>query len=97
MVRPNLLTKLSNFKFAPPLKNSNSNVNSDSSFLPIFSTNSSIFSVHSLRLLSLSLIVSSTSGKILCNSSDNCFCPIGGNGIFFGVISIVYFFHQLCR
>ena len=92
VVNPNDLTKELNLKFSPPLKNSNSIVDSDSSVLPTFSTNSSISLLRSLKVSARSLIVSSTSGKILCSCFDNCFCPMGGRGIFFGVVEIVLFF-----
>ena len=50
---------------------------------------------HSLKVSAFSFIVSSTSGKILFNSWDNCFCPMGERGAFFGVIEIVLFFSSV--
>ena len=92
VVKPNLLTKELNFEFSPPAKNSNSKAASDFSALPTFSTNSSMSRFRSLKVSAFSFIVSSTSGKILFNSWDNCFCPMGERGAFFGVIEIVLFF-----
>ena len=92
VVSPNDLIKEFNLKFSPPLKNSNSIVDSHSSVLPTFSTNSSISLLCSLKVSARSLIVSSTSGKILCSCFGNCFFPMGGRGIFFGVVEIVLFF-----
>ena len=94
-VNPNLLTKELNFEFIPPVKNSNSNVTSDSSVLLIFLINSSISSFLSLKESAFSSIVLSTSGKIFCNCCDNCRCPIGGRTSFFGVIEIVLFFSSV--
>ena len=92
VVNLNAFTKELNLWFCPPLKNSNSNVASDSSVQPTFSTNSSILLLHSLKVSARSLIVSSTSGKILFSCFDSCFCPMGSKGIFFGVIEMVLFF-----
>ena len=94
-VNPKLLTKELNFEFILPVKNSNSNVTSDSSVLPTLLTNSSISMFHSLKVSAFYLIVSSTSGNIFCNFLDNCFCPIGGRTGFFGVIEIVLFFSSV--
>ena len=56
-VNPNFLTKESNFEITPPVKNSNSNVISSFSSLPTFLTNSSIFSILSLKALEVFSIV----------------------------------------
>ena len=84
--------KESNFEFCPPVKDSNSNVtwsNYSVSFdLLSFSTASSKSLVLSLKVSDSFLIVWSTSGKICCNCSDSCFCPIGSRLDLFGVIEI---------
>ena len=94
VVKPNLLIKELNFEFSPPLKNSNSNVASDFSVLPTFSTNSSMSRFRSLKVSALSLVVSSTSGKILLSSCDRL-CPVGERTAFFSVIEIALFFSSV--
>ena len=91
-VNPNFLTKESNFEITPPVKNSNSNVISSFSSLPTFLTNSSIFSILSLKASEVFSIVLSTSGKIFCNCWDNCCWPVGGKTVCLGVREIVLFF-----
>ena len=81
-VNRKLLTKELNFEFVPPVKNSNSNVTSDSSVLPTLLANLSISMFRCLKVSAFSLIILSTSGKIFCNCLDNCFCPIGEKLVF---------------
>ena len=68
VVKPIFFTKESNFEFLPLLKISNSNVASDFSSLPTFSTNLLMSRVRYLKVSTFPLIVLSTSGNILFNS-----------------------------